>query len=163
MVFTRRQTIVAIVLLIMLNSVSVKSAKVEGESAGMRPSGTIVSCVLRDPSQGRLLKNIDATKQLYTHRCSGGIYLIDSTLSHDGLFESAVPVVQGWWLDSIMRVYQPDMQSIVVDGRFITGVGPRGAQPFYARIRLIWGAGVWQVEEPVLLESPIGMGGDKGR
>lgn len=150
--FRFQQAGVASIMLVMLNNVSAENSNTGGNTLGMGPSSTIVDCVLRDPAQGKLLQQIDAAKQLYTHRCTGGIYLIDRDLDPEGKLGSAVPVVQGWWLDSIIGVHQPDKQSIVVDRRFITGVGPNGSQLFRARIRLNWVGEAWQVEEPFLLK-----------
>lgn len=151
--YTFRQAALGLMVLSILSNLLVKSAKAETNSVGMTSSNAIVGCVLREPSQSRFLHQIDATKQLYTHRCSGGIYLVDKEISSEGLLDSAVPVVQGWWLDSIVSVHQPDKQSIIIDGRFITGVGPCGVYPFYARILLTRLPKSWQAEEPVLLKS----------
>ncbi len=107
----------------------------------------VVNCLMEQPSQGKSLYKIDEQLELFTHPCSGGLYLVDKTLNPSGQLDKAVPVIQGWWLHSFNNVIQKNNELIVL-AKFVTGVGPVGSRPFYARVMLQKKENSWLVGEP---------------
>lgn len=115
-----------------------------------RPSSVVVDCVLENPSKGRLLSIIDNRLSVFSHPCSGGLYLLDSPKGSDaGLGAGTVaPVVQGWFFQDSLKTRKLSDDAIRVSARFLTGVGPKGYRPFHAVVVVKRVNGQWQVSEP---------------
>ena len=108
---------------------------------------TASACVLQETSKLRLLHQaIDepVVINLYTHPCTGGLYLVEPNKTPDDL----TVLHEGWWLQGL---YRPQWR-VTGDGRvlelYLTGVGPNGAEPFVGRISVMQVAGGWRVLEP---------------
>ncbi|MFK7914308.1 MAG: hypothetical protein AB8B93_10375 [Pseudomonadales bacterium] len=92
-------------------------------------------------------------QNIYTHPCTGGVYLIDPRAEND-----VVHVLwQGWWLQRLYPPVWDDNHSVTdagtgptlaLTGRFITGAGPTGTEPFTARIFASYSELGWAIHEP---------------
>lgn len=125
---------------------------VRADTVAEYPSPVIVECVRQRLSEVHLLEQLNKTLALVSHPCSGGVYLVDSSKATEGqeTAEAMFSVVQGWWLQSLKRVTLIDDNTVVVAGRFLTGVGPMGARPFSALITVTKHGKVWRAGEPKL-------------
>lgn len=111
------------------------------------PSG----CVLDEPGKLRFLHQVldEAvdTISLYTHPCSGGLYLADPNKASDKL----TVLHEGWWFEGLFRPQwrkADEGRALELTGEYITGVGPTGVQPFIGRIGVAQMDSGWRVLEP---------------
>ena len=88
---------------------------------------------------------------LFTHPCTGGLYLVDAPAPNDALHV----LWQGWWLLDACSLQWQDGNldrepgpTIMLIGRFLTGIGPTGHEPFVARVRATYDGAGWQILEP---------------
>lgn len=88
---------------------------------------------------------------IYTHPCTGGLYLIDPRAPNDELHV----LWQGWWLQGLYRPVWRDNDSqagssptLELTGRFITGAGPTGHESFTARVSATHSSTGWTILEP---------------
>jgi len=119
----------------------------------------IAPCVLQAPAERRLLQHLEERIDLYTHPCSGGIYLVVNAPDAAPSLEHSLPLLQGWWLHEFVDARWTGADSIEICGRFITGIGPSGATPFAAVIRARRGGKRWDVDEPTLADDRPGRAG----
>lgn len=150
---TRNLLIAAV--LTCLHSHGVAGSELDSEMTASRgPSLTsIVPCVLEQEEKRQQLQKLDADVSLYTHPCSGGIYIVDTNIDPAGEIGNAIPLVQGWWLEDYIGAHWSGHGRIEVRARFITGVGPSGVWPFTAWIQAQRLGRDWLVEEPLLEEE----------
>lgn len=113
------------------------------------PSAKVVDCVFAEPARAHLLETL-GTIQIYTHPCTSGLYLADLQVATGDGVGQAIPVVQGWILQSLLGVKRTSADIVLVSGRFVTGVGPVGARPFNAQITVRREVETWHADEPVL-------------
>lgn len=79
---------------------------------------------------------------LYREICDGGLYLINSRSGAE-----LIRVNAGWWIDEVAQAEALPDGAVLVDAKFITGVGPTGSVPFSQRYRLEKSASTWQVAQ----------------
>lgn len=137
-------------LLLLDGSAWADTGSVAVTNATERPSSVVVDCVLDTSLKGRLLSIIDDRLSVFSHPCTGGLYLLDSPTGSDtGLAAGTVaPVVQGWFFQDSLKTERLSEDAVEVSARFLTGVGPKGYRPFNAVVRMNRVDGLWQVDEP---------------
>jgi hypothetical protein len=129
----------------------------QAHAAGMEavsdlPSPVLVDCVLADSSGGRVLETLDDI-EIYTHDCSSGLYMIDKGTGDAGDLRNATPIVQGWLLLTLQSATMFDPDTLLLEASFVTGVGPKGARPFRAQIRVLRDNDTWVAQEPLLIKN----------
>ena len=136
--------------LLLIGSAWADTGSDPGASDTERPSSVVVDCVLDNPSKGRLLSIIDDRLSVFSHPCSGGLYLLDAPTGSDAGLGSGtvVPVVQGWFFQDSLKTERLSEDAVKVAARFLTGVGPMGYRPFHAVVVVKRVDGRWQVGEP---------------
>lgn len=120
-------------------------------SQGAQLAADPYPCVSETQDELRLLHQahheaVD-TINLYTHPCTGGLYLVEPNKAPEVLNV----LWEGWWLQGLYRpqwIESDNGRVLELTGRFITGAGPTGAQPFDARFRITQSDSGWRVTEP---------------
>jgi hypothetical protein len=135
-----------------LGSIYNKTHAAGMETVSDLPSPVLVGCVLADPTGGRVLETLDDI-EIYTHDCSSGLYLVDKRTGLAGDLRKATPIVQGWLLQSLQLATMLDPDTLLLEASFVTGVGPKGARPFKAQIRVLRDNDTWVAQEPLLIKK----------
>jgi len=103
---------------------------------------------LRD-AQGRVIQVVG------DHRCAGGPYLLAASAPATDASAPLVKLVPGWWLHEFVSARWLDAArtALQVRARYVTGVGPSGAEPFAVQVIARRVGERWQVAEPERVEA----------
>ena len=122
---------------------------------GSPARSVVLTCVQQSPERLTRLWQIHTPDPGYldilTHPCSGAIYIADPNAAERGMSV----LWQGWWLQGMYPPVWNGRDALQLRAKFITGVGPTGAQPFVASISARRTAVGWMVDEPVTDEAPL--------